>query len=232
MDTKINRRTVIKKWLWTAAFLAVAAGLSAAKIIELPKQGGAATYFSLLFLWLVSYTFGFRHGLVCSVLFGVIRILINAATGESIAAELTLGEILAGPIGWKVWLALILEYPLAYGVFCLGALLRLRGHTGFTGDKYTGAWSAEAWELRLGYLIGAFGQFVFYVISAVCCYEPPAGEGFWGILLYHMTYDGFYLLIEAALTFILLCIPPVVEALDYLKYVATCPEEDEVLNCF
>lgn len=229
---KTGGQNTIRKWRWTAAFLGIAAILSTAKIIVLPRQGGAATYFSLLFVWLVSYTFGFRHGMLCSVLFGIVRIFINEITGEAVAVEMTLREIIANPSGWKAWLALILEYPLGYGVFCLGVGIRYADHTGDCGDKYTGAWSAEAWEFRFGYLVGVFGQLVCYVISAVVCYEPPAGMNFGEILLYHIKYDACYLAMEAVLTFLLLCVPPVMEAIDYLKYAATSEEEDEVMSCF
>ena len=187
--------------------------LSAIKIVALP-QGGSVTYLSLLFLWLVTYFFGFEYGLVCSVLFGFARLGINCLTAES--------------INWQP-MAIMLEYPLGCGIFCLGGLLKEPRTE--QGDSLIRGTKADLFKLRMGYVIGILGQFVLYVISAVCFY-PPDREGFLNNLLFCIIYDGSYLAIEGVITVLALFIPPVYETINYLKYVVTHEDEDETLLYF
>lgn len=187
--------------------------LSAINIVSLP-QGGSVTYLSLLFLWLVTYFFGFKYGIVCSVLFGFARLGVNCLTDES--------------INWQL-MAIILEYPLGCGIFCMGGLLKEPG-TERNSGSVRGP-KAEPFKLKMGYVIGIFGQFVLYIISAVCFY-PPDREGFLNNLLFCILYDGSYLAIEGVITVLVLCIPPVYESIYYLKYVVTHEDEDETLLYF
>lgn len=205
-----------RKLLCTFILLGLFALLSSIKIVVLP-QGGAVTCFSLLFLWLVTYFFGFKYGLVCSVLFGCARLGVNCLTNEYVNRQT---------------MAILLEYPLGYGVFCLGGLLREPGKkeknisvTGRTGPV------EEPFKLRMGFVTGILGQFVFFVVSAVCFY-PPDRAGFLDNLWFCMIYDGSYLALEGSITFLLLCIPPVCEAIYYLKYVVTYEQEDDTLLYF
>lgn len=202
------------KCLWTVILLAIAALLSISKPVVL-SDGGAVTYFSLFFLWLVTFFFGPKHGAVCSVLFGFVKLYITYATGEYV-------NFAPG--------ALVLEYPLACGMFALGGFVRERGmRDASSGDE--GAIAREPMKLRVGYLVGVVGMGVCYVISAMLFY-PPEVEGFIGNLLYCIMYDFSYLTIEAALTMLLLCIPPVTDALYYLKHVATTSFGDPTLRSF
>lgn len=203
-----------KRWLWTLIFLGLFIFLSAIKIVVLP-QGGAITYLSLLFLWLVTYFFGFSYGLVWSLLFGLAKLGITYLTGEYINYH---------PI------ALLLEYPLGCGVFCLGGLLKEPAHKSEGAQNFFGG-QMEPFKLKMGYVVGIFGQFLLYTISAVCFY-PPDREGFFNNLVYCMAYDGSYLLLEGIMTVLFLCVPPVYEAIYYLKYIATHEEEDDTLDCF
>lgn len=202
-----------RKWIWTLIFLALFMLLSAVKVVVLP-QGGSVTYLSLLSLWLVTYFFGFKYGLVCSVLFGLVRMGVDRLTGEAVASQL---------------LPLLLEYPLGYGVFCLGGLLKEPQTDAGSGSDI--GVRAEPFKLKMGYVIGICCQYVLFVISAVCFY-PPDREGFWNNLLFCMLYDGSYLLVEGVITLLFLCVPPVYEAIYYLKYVATHEQEDDTLNSF
>lgn len=47
-----------------------------------------------------------------------------------------------------------------------------------------------------------------------------------------MSYDMSYLLIEALFTVLLLCIPAVLDAIYYLKFVATTPKTDPTRRSF
>ena len=202
------------KWLWTIILLAVAALLSMAKPVVL-HDGGAVTYFSLLFLWLVTFFFGPKHGLACSVLFGFARLYVTYITGEYV-------NFAPG--------AIVLEYPLACGMFALGGRVHEPKERRRWSDG-TELITREPMKLRVGYLVGVVGMGVCYVISAMLFY-PPDVEGFFGNLMYCITYDFSYLTIEAVLTMLLLCIPPVTNALYYLKHVATTPYGDPTLKSF
>lgn len=199
------------KLYWTVILLGLAAILSLIKLMELP-QGGSVTYFSWLFLWLVTFFYGPRYGLFASLVFSVIKFGVVYITGEYINYN---------P------LALILEYPIANGVFFLGGYIK-SNEGKCTDDSDV---TKETFKLFAGYLIGMFGLFVFYVISAVFCY-PPDREGFIPNLLFCMVYDGSYLAIECVMTLLLLCVPVVREAIYYVKYVATHDLEDETMDSF
>ncbi|MBQ3386592.1 MAG: energy-coupled thiamine transporter ThiT [Eggerthellaceae bacterium] len=198
------------KLLWTAGLLLIAGVLSAAKPVVLP-DGGAVTYFSLLFLWLVTFFFGPKWGLGAGLVFGFVKLFVTYITGET--------------VNWAIG-ALILEYPLACAVFALGAVaLGRRARTDADGLERDG------FGLRVGYLIGVAAMGVCYVVSAVLFY-PPDVPGFFPNLLYCIKYDFSYLIIEAAVTLVLLAIPPVVDAIHYLRHLACTPVEDPTLKGF
>ena len=203
-----------RRWIWTLIFGVLFMVLSCVKIVVLP-QGGSVTYLSLLFLWLITYFFGFRYGLIWSILLGFVRLGLNYLTGEFINYD---------PF------ALLLEYPLGFSVFALGGLLKEPKSDTSVGSL--GRFRAEPFKLKMGYAIGVLGQLVLYVISAVCFY-PPDREGFWNNLLFCILYDGSYLMVEGVMTLLFLCVPPVHEAIYYLKDIATCrEEEDDTLRYF
>ena len=204
------------KWLWTAIFLAIATLLSIAKPVVLP-DGGAVTYFSLLFLWLITFFFGPKHGLAVGVLFGFLKLWVTYATGEYVNFE-------PG--------ALVLEYPLACALFALGGFVREPVRDPYATYGRTRQFIArEPFRLRVGYLVGVLAMGVCYVVSAVLFY-PPDVEGFIGNLLYCIMYDFSYLAIEAALTMLVLCIPPITRSIYYLKHVATTHRGDPTLRSF
>ena len=196
--------------LWTVGLLAIAAVLSAAKPVVLP-DGGAVTYFSLLFLWLATFFFGPKWGLGAGLVFGFVKLFVTYITGET--------------VNWAVG-AIILEYPVACAVFALGAVaLGRRARTDADGI------TRDGFGLRVGYLIGVVGMGICYVVSAVLFY-PPDVAGFFPNLLYCIKYDFSYLTIEAVVTLALLCIPPVLDAIHYLRHLATVPVEDPTLRGF
>ncbi len=201
--------------LWCAILFALAVLTSFIKVLVLP-QGGCITYFSLLLLWLISFVAGPRYGLVFSVIFGFVRLGITYLTGEYVNPGLG---------------AIILEYPLAHGVFCLGAFLKEPVRQDVLTIDENEEIAVESWKLKMGYLIGVLGMLVCYVISAMCFY-PPDREGFWANLFYSIGYDGSYLLVEAGFSFLILCIPKVREAIYYIKYVANHTDDDDTLECF
>ena len=205
------------KWLWTAVFFVMATILSAAKPVVL-HDGGAVTYFSLLFLWLVTFTYGTKHGILVGLVFGFAKFAVTYLTGEYLNYEPR---------------AIVLEYPLACAAVALGGLIspKVDVRKGDKAHRSTDSIRREPVKLRVGYLLGVFAMGVCYVISAVLFY-PPDRVGFLPNLLYCIEYDMSYLLIEALLTLLLLCIPQVVDAIYYVKHVATTRRGDPTLDSF
>ncbi len=196
---------------WTAVLLAIATLLSAIKPVELP-DGGAVTYFSLLFLWLVTFFYGPRYGLAAGAVFGILRLAVTYFTGEHI-------NYAPG--------ALVLEYPVAFGALALGGLALDRRGASCELDGVV----RDSFGLRVGYLVGLVCLGACYVLAANLFY-PPDRDGLLANLLFTIAYDMSYLGIEAALTMLLLCIPAVCDAIYYVRFLATTPKSDPTLRSF
>lgn len=203
------------KPFWCILIFGLAVLCSSIKVLVLP-QGGSLTYFGLLILWLMTFIYGPRYGLIASVIFGFVRLGITYLTGEYI-----------NPNIWSI----ILEYPVAHGLFCLGGFLSEPGKKTDLAIAENEAIQVEPYKLRMGYVIGVAAMLVCYVISAELFY-PPYREGFWNNLIYNIIYDSSYLLIEGFFSVLLLYIPQVAQAIYYVKYVATHIDEDDTLECF
>lgn len=94
---------------------------------------------------------------------------------------------------------MLLDYPLAFGAL---------GLAGFFYKKKYG--------LQIGYLVGVVGRFIFATISGVVFFAAYAPEGM-NPLIYSMGYQASYLVPEAAVTLIVISIPPVAKALAHVK---------------
>jgi len=92
-----------------------------------------------------------------------------------------------------------LDYPLAFGAL---------GFSGFFRNYKYG--------LRIGYIVGVLGRFVFSTLSGVIFFASYAPEGMnpW---VYSIIYQGSYLGAETVLTLIILSLPPVMKALKMVK---------------
>lgn len=93
-------------------------------------------------------------------------------------------------------------------IFAFGAL----GLSGFFSRTKNG--------LILGYLAGVLGRFVFAVLSGVIFFASSAEGTGMTPLVYSIAYNGSYLAAEAAITLILLCLPPVRAAIAQVKRIA------------
>lgn len=110
--------------LWCAVLLALATLLSFFPILVL-KEGGSWTFFSLLPLWLITYFFGFRTGLIGSFMFSICKliatfvseVLMEGDFTDPASAEMARDSFIKGPT------VFILEYLIACTGFCLGGLL-------------------------------------------------------------------------------------------------------------
>lgn len=94
---------------------------------------------------------------------------------------------------------MLFDYPLAFGAL---------GLAGFFHKK--------KWGLQVGYIVGVIGRFVFATISGVLFFAAYAPEGMHP-LAYSAGYQASYLVPEAVVTLVILCIPPVSNALAHVK---------------
>ncbi len=97
---------------------------------------------------------------------------------------------------------LVVDYLLAFGALGLSGL--------FVNAKN---------GLLKGYLTGILGRFVFAVISGWIFFGVYAWEG-WNPLAYSIVYNAIYIFSEAAVTVVLLLLPPVKKALGSVKKMA------------
>lgn len=102
------------------------------------------------------------------------------------------------------------DYILGYG---------LLGFGGFLADKKHG--------LQKGYLLAVLLRYLESVWNCIWFYYMHQ-ESVAANIQYGLVYCIGYIGAEALITFIVLCIPPVKEAIDYLKYVATHKYEDDL----
>lgn len=93
----------------------------------------------------------------------------------------------------------LMDYILAFGALGLGS---------FLCKKKNG--------LIWGYLIGVTGRYLFASLSGYIFFSEYAWEG-WSPILYTLAYNGAYIYAEAAITVILLLIPPVHKAIAKVK---------------
>ncbi len=94
---------------------------------------------------------------------------------------------------------LIVDYLLAFGALGLSGI--------FTQAKH---------GLVKGYLIGVLGRYGFAVLSGWIFFGAYAWEG-WDPLPYSLVYNGIYIFAEAAVTIVLLLLPPVKQAMARVK---------------
>lgn len=98
---------------------------------------------------------------------------------------------------------LLIDYPLAFGAL---------GLSGFFAKAKNG--------LLKGYLLGVTGRFVFAVISGCLFFADYASQEGLDPLLYSILYNGGYIYAEAALTVVVILLPPVEKALLSVKRMA------------
>lgn len=97
---------------------------------------------------------------------------------------------------------LVVDYLLAFGALGLSGLF-FRSKNG----------------LVKGYIAAVFGRYLFAVISGWIFFGAYAWEG-WAPLPYSLAYNAIYIFAEAAVTVIILLLPPVKKALGNVKKMA------------
>ena len=97
---------------------------------------------------------------------------------------------------------LVVDYFLAFGALGLSGL--------FSNAKN---------GLIKGYIVAVFGRYVFAVISGWIFFGSYAWEG-WGALPYSMVYNGIYIFAEAAVSIVVILLPPVKSAIGRTRKLA------------
>lgn len=95
------------------------------------------------------------------------------------------------------------DYPLAFGAL---------GLSGFFSKKKNG--------LIKGYITGVLGRYFFAFLSGLLFFASYAEGSGMAAPVYSLAYNGSYLLTEAAITLIIIALPPVSKALRQLKALA------------
>lgn len=99
-------------------------------------------------------------------------------------------------------LQVVIDYFLAFGAL---------GLSGFFHNAKNG--------LIKGYIAGVLGRYFFVVLSGWLFFGEYAWEG-WNPLAYSLVYNAIYVFAEAAITIIILLLPPVKNALTSVKKMA------------
>ncbi len=94
---------------------------------------------------------------------------------------------------------LVIDYLLAFGALGLSGLFAKRKN-----------------GLIFGYLTAVFGRYIFAVLSGWIFFGIYAWEG-WNPLLYSIVYNAIYIFAEAAVTIVILLLPPVKKAMEIVK---------------
>lgn len=93
----------------------------------------------------------------------------------------------------------VMDYVLAFGALGLGSFFWKKKH-----------------GLITGYLVGVTGRYLFSALSGYIFFAEYAWEG-WSPILYTLAYNGSYIYAEAAITLVLLLLPPVRKAIAKVK---------------
>ncbi len=103
-------------------------------------------------------------------------------------------------------------------IFAFGAL----GLSGLFANKKHG--------LILGYWVAVFGRFIFAFLSGMIFFGAAAADYNMSIPVYSIVYNGSYLLAEALMTTIVICIPPVNKALAKVKNMALAESKSRTVD--
>lgn len=192
------------------AVLILIAGLLLSKHGERKKMSAKQLAFCAVALALAMVTsmikifrfpFGGSVTLFSMLFICLIGYFYGPGTGILTAVAYGVLQFILGPYIYTP-IQVIVDYPLAFGAL------------GFAGLF----WKSRNGLLK-GYIIGVVGRWVFSVISGWVFFGEYAWDG-WAALPYSLCYNGAYIFAEAIITIILISIPPVKKAINYVKKMA------------
>lgn len=179
-----------RKLAFSAVAIGLAFGLSFVKVLKMPF-GGTVTLFSMLFVTLVGYWYGIGAGLAAATAYGILQLVQDP-------------YIISLP-------QMLVDYIFAFAALGLSGIfsrtkkfsLDLILHTGKKDYKLTIPSIVPA------YLIAVIGRYFFAFISGWIFFGMYMPDFFTSAVVYSLTYNILYLGLEALITVIVLCIPPV-----------------------
>lgn len=143
--TKTNFSAKTRALTECAVMIALGTILSLIKVYEMP-WGGSVTAASMLPLVIIGYRHGIKWGILSSVVFSLLQMLLG---GSTISAAFLPGE---DQMAWYLAIIMVvLDYLLAYSLVGLSGLFRNK-------DK-------PSTSLALGALVGTSARFVAHFIS-------------------------------------------------------------------
>ncbi|MBO7730704.1 MAG: energy-coupled thiamine transporter ThiT [Lachnospiraceae bacterium] len=192
------------------AVLILIAGLLLSKRGERKKMSAKQLAFCAVALALAMVTsmikifrfpFGGSVTLFSMLFICLIGYFYGPGTGILTAVAYGVLQFILGPYIYTP-IQVVVDYPLAFGALGLAGLF----------------WKSKNGLLK-GYIIGVVGRWVFSVISGWVFFGEYAWDG-WAALPYSLCYNGAYIYAEAIITIILISIPPVKKAINYVKNMA------------
>lgn len=192
------------------AVLVLIAGLLLSKRGERKKMSAKQLAFCAVALALAMVTsmikvfrfpFGGSVTLFSMLFICLIGYFYGPGTGILTAVAYGVLQFILGPYIYTP-IQVIVDYPLAFGALGLAGLF----------------WKSKNGLLK-GYIIGVVGRWIFSVISGWVFFGEYAWDG-WAALPYSLCYNGAYIFAEAIITIILISIPPVKKAINYVKKMA------------
>ena len=120
-------------------------------------------------------------------------------TGITTAVAYGILQLLINPYIISIW-QMLMDY-----IFAFGAL----GLAGLFSNKKKG--------LIKGYIAGILGRYFFSFLSGWIFFAVYTPDFFNSAILYSLAYNGAYIGLEAAITLIVLALPPVNEAMQAVK---------------
>lgn len=150
------------------------------------------------FIKLASLPFGGSITLFSMLFICLIGYIYGIRTGLITGVAYGILQFITGPYIYAP-LQVLLDYPLAFGALGLA-----------------GFFSAKKHGLITGYLVGVFGRYICHVISGYVFFAAYAPEGI-NPFLYTLGYNATYIVPEAIVTVIVLCLPPVANAVTAVK---------------
>ncbi len=206
MNTSVKQKQNRTRALTEAAIMvALATILSLFKLYELP-WGGSVTLASMLPLVLVGYRHGFKWGLLSSLVYSILQILLGFGT---ISAAFLPGD--DQMLWYNAVIMVLLDYFFAFSLVGLSGLFRnpekpsrslALGALVGTGARFVmhffsgwilwGAWAASFFE---GFDETTGGTFGAWVVSTF------SGQGL--AAFYSLVYNAFYMIPEMLITVLL-----------------------------
>ncbi|MDR0999252.1 MAG: energy-coupled thiamine transporter ThiT [Clostridiales bacterium] len=180
----------------SAVAVALSVALSFVSLFEMP-QGGSITPCSMMFICIVGYWFGPAAGIMAGVADGFIQFIMKP---------------------WAVHpMQILLDYPLGFGALGLAGFFmkdRFLPKLRFATNNLNGERGFVLDGLQIGVAAGAMGRFCMSFLAGVIFYADSAGGG--NPVIFSIVYNLSYILPELALSIIILSIPAVHHAIDYV----------------